>query len=358
MFLAGYRIVAGVAGWILIATVLVYAVYKLLYPFYAFSHKSITYLDLYFDIGSCLALPFFTGGISSPFLLYLYLPVLTSALFYPKKYTISAAVLQLMAIFVSQVWVHGGNLHLAFTPVDHPTYLFIIYPLVSILMTLLPYLTNLNMADSIRTEAIRSERKRLSRDMHDGLAQSLSVISWRLQLLWNSIAADEKMPALNQLTELMDLVNGAQGEARAAIDQLQTSPASNHGLPSNLAQQASDFTRNFGIKCELRMADGHLELSPLAELQLLCVTQEVFNNIRKHAQATAVAVDLKSEGNQTVITIADNGRGFDSALRQNGHGLSIMAERVTSVGGQFAIQSRPGSGTTIQIEFPSKQKGF
>jgi signal transduction histidine kinase len=247
---------------------------------------------------------------------------------------------------------------MAFNPVDHPAYLFIIYPLVSILMTLLPYLMNMNMADSIRTKAISAERKRLSRDVHDGLAQSLSVISWRLQLLWNSIAANEKMPALNQLSELMDLVKNAQKEARAAIDQLQILPATNGGLAANLAQQASDFTRNYGVKCELRVADGHLKLSSLAELQLLCVTQEALNNIRKHAQATAVRVDLKSEDDHAVITIADNGRGFDSSLRSDGHGLSIMAERVTSVGGQLALQSQPGGGTTIKIEFPSTQKGF
>jgi len=358
LVLDGSRIVSGIAGWVLIAVVSAYATYKVFSPFQAYHHKWLIYADLYFDLGSCLALPFFTGGISSPYLLYMYAPILTSALFFPKKYTISATALQILAILASQVSTHGGNFSLAFNTNDHPTYLFIIYPMVSILMTLLPYLTSLNMADSIRTEATSAERKRLSRDMHDGLAQSLSVISWRMQLLWNSIAAGEKMSSLNQLGEVMDLLRTAQKEARTTIDQLQPFPVANGGLAAKLAQQTSDFTRDYGVKCELRVADGHLKLSSLAELQLLCVTQEAFNNIRKHAQATAVQVDLKSEGDQAVITIADNGRGFDSSTRSGGHGLSIMAERVTSVGGQLALQSRPGSGTTIKIEFPSRQKGF
>jgi signal transduction histidine kinase len=348
-----FRLAPGVIGWALIYLVSVYGIYKVLSPFRPYRHKWLNYADFFFDLVSCLALPFFTLGVSSPFLLYLYCPILTSALFLDKKYSILGAGLQFFAIFSSQIWTYHGNFEAAFTSNDHPLFIFIIYPIVAILMIVIPYLMSVNMADGIRTEAITAERKRLSRDVHDGLAQSLSVINWRLQLLWNSVVADEKMSALNHITELMKLASDSQKEARMVIDQLQAFPPAQGGLAANLTQQASDFTRNYGVKCELHMADGNLKLSSLAELQLLCVTQEALNNIRKHADATSVQVNLKSQGEHAVITISDNGRGFDKSQPASGHGLSIMAERVTSVGGQLALQSQPGTGTIIQIEFPT-----
>ena len=202
------------------------------------------------------------------------------------------------------------------------------------------------------------ERNRLSRDMHDSLAQALSIIKWKAQLLGKTITSGNKMQSLNELNEITEMLAATQHEAKAVIDQLHTTIKSDQGFVPTLAQYATDFTRQYGIKCELYVADGLVKLSSLAELEMLCVAQEALNNTRKHAEATAVVIRLESEGNRMKMTVSDNGKGFKMPreignLPSSGRlGLVGIYERARLLDGTLEVHSSPGEGTEILVRLP------
>ena len=342
-------------GWTLIGIITIYTIFKLSRPFNRYKKNSLNYADFAFDLSLCLALPLFTGGLRSPFLLYCFAPVLTSALIFPKKFTFSIAGLPFLAVFLSQLLIRGTSMAEVFNPPELSFGLLAIYLVVSFLFAWLPYVMNINVPQKIRAQAIVEERSRLSRGMHDGLAQSLGVIGWKMELLWKTIASGDKMQSLNQLSDISQIVDETQQEARAVIDELRTSVKHDKGFVPNLAQCATDFTQQYGIRCELHVCDGLVKLPSLAELELLYVVQEAMNNVRKHAKASLVQVSLESKSDGTEITIRDNGHGFDPKTRTQGHGLAVMEERVRSVGGKLSVNTSPGQGTQITVKLPNSQ---
>ncbi len=349
-----FKLLSG-PGWIMVYIAVVYTLFKLLRPFRKYKKNALNYTDLGFDLALCLSLPIFTGGLLSPFLLYLLSPLLTAALLFPKKLTFSIAGLPFLAVVFSQQLIHGVPIAENFNPPELAFGLLAVYLVGSFLLAWLPYLMNINESQNIRAQAIVEERNRLSRDMHDGLAQALSIIRWKTQLLGKTIVSRNTMQSLNELNEITEMLEVTQHEAKAVIDQLHTTIKSDKGLVPTLAQYATDFTRQYGIRCELHVADGLMKLSSLAETELLCVAQEALNNARKHAKASVVQLSLESKSDGTEMAIRDNGRGFDSNVGTKGYGLTVMEERVKSIGGQLSVNSSSGHGTEITVKLPPSQ---
>ena len=248
--------------------------------------------------------------------------------------------------------VHGTSIAESFHPPELSFGLLALYLVVSFLLAWLPYVMNINSSQSIRVKAIVEERNRLSRDMHDGLAQALGIIKWKVQLLSKAVASGNVMQSLNDLKEITEMLEGTQREAKAVIDELRTTITGDRGFVPTLAKYASDFTREFGVRCELRVSDGLVKLDSLAELQLLYVAQEALSNVRKHARARTIHVSLESKADHTEMIIRDDGCGFDPGIETEGHGLMVMRERIDSVGGQLIISSRPGQGTEVNVKLP------
>jgi signal transduction histidine kinase len=99
-------------------------------------------------------------------------------------------------------------------------------------------------------------------------------------------------------------------------------------------------------------------LSPQAQIQLFRTVQEALNNIVKHAEATAAQVQIKQEGKEILVTIRDNGKGFDAEIavaKMKSLGLKTMNERIQSLGGQFKIEGNDPQGTVIHIRLPQNQ---
>ncbi len=355
LFSTGYFKVLSWDGWTLVGITAIYTLFKLLCPFDRYKKNVRLYTDFGFDLALCLSLPLLTGGLQSPFLLYSLSPLLTAALLFPKKLTFSIAGLPFLAVVVSQELIHKAPIIASFNPPELAFGLLAVYLVGAFLLAWLPYVMNINESQNIRAQAIIEERNRLSRDMHDGLAQALSIITWKTKLLGKSIASGNKMQSLNELGEIAEMLEATQHEAKAVIDQLHTTITSDKGFVPTLAQYATDFARQYGIRCELYVADGLVKLSSLAELELLCVAQEALSNARKHAEASVVHLSLESKSDGTEMTIRDNGRGFNPNVTTQGYGLTVMEERVRSVGGQLSINSSPGRGTEITVKLPPSQ---
>lgn len=220
--------------------------------------------------------------------------------------------------------------------------------------------TQLRLLPHRLIEAQEKERKRISRDLHDDVVQSLVSISVKLERLTYKAAqgggslrniVDETQ---QQVTDIVDTVHRFARELRPAIlDDL--------GLVSALRAHIDEFTRRTNIKVHLDVDTAVNKLSQTRSTVLYRVVQSALNNITQHARATEVHIVAKKLNETICMTIQDNGISFDvkKILQDTKYkrlGLIGMRERAEMVGGAFSITSLPGEGTTIQVTIPTTEK--
>jgi signal transduction histidine kinase len=341
------RILLGIVG--------AYTLFKVIRPSHRYKRKALSYADLASDIIVCLSLLLVTGGLRSPFLLYGLCPILAAALFFPKKLTYSIAGLPPLSVVAGEILIYSPSLTLSFYPPELSFGLLGAYVAGSFLLASLPYVMNINASQEIRLGAIIGERSRLSREMHDGAAQILGIVRWKTELLRQRITAGNRETVVNDVTEIQGLVEKAQQEIKQAINDLRASAGSTQGFVATLAQYATEFTQSYGIRCELRVADGRVSLPLPAELELLRIAREALTNVGRHSTADMVEVIFESKKDAIEMTIRDDGAGFDTQAVFQGHGLAVMEERARSIGGEMAIATSPGRGTEVKVSLPLPQ---
>jgi signal transduction histidine kinase len=199
------------------------------------------------------------------------------------------------------------------------------------------------------------ERRRIARDIHDQLGQSMTALRITLESLRSKAAtqpalAEQSARAERLAEELDQNIDSLTWELRpASLDHF--------GLPAALARLVEGWSEKFRIPAEYATArmDG-LRLDHEVETNLYHVAQEALHNIYKHADASHVAVMLEQRDGRVLLVIEDNGRGFNSAIVSGGSdpglGLVSIRERALLVGGELEIESAPGQGTTVFIRVP------
>jgi signal transduction histidine kinase len=352
IFFVGYPRLLPWHDWILLSIIGAYTLFRIARPFRRYKRKAFTYADYASDVIVCLSLLALTGGLRSPFLLYGLCPILSAALFFPKKLTFPIASMPTLAVIASQILIYSPSLTMSFYPPELSFSLLGAYMAGSLLLASLPYVININVSQEIRVGAIIDERSRLSREIHDGVAQVIGIVRWKTELLRQKIASGDIEQALTQATEIQGLVGKAQQEVKEAIDDLRTTTGAMQGFFAAIVQYATEFTRGYGIRCELHVTNGQVNLPLLAELELLRITQEALVNVRKHSAASMVEITFGSKKDAVEMTIRDNGRGFDTQTEFRGDGLAVMKERARSLGGELAITTSPGHGTEIKVSLP------
>ena len=340
-------------NWALFGIVGAYTLFKVSRPLRPYGRTAFTHADFAFDLALCASLPLLTGGLHSPFLLYCLCPVLTSALFFPRKVTFPIAGIPVVSLGVSQLLLHPTSPAMGFYPLGLSVGLLAAIVVASFLIAWLPYMININASQTIRRQAILGERSRLSREIHDGVAQSLGIVHWKVELLRQIIASRKMSQALSQVTEVKELIEEAQQEVKEAVDELRTSAEGKQGFVPTLARYATEFTQTYGIRCELHVANGQVNLPLPAELELLHIAREALSNVRRHSAASMVEVTFESKKDWVEMTIRDNGIGFDTQAGFSGHGMSVMEERALSLGGELAIATSPGRGTEVKVRLPA-----
>jgi two-component system nitrate/nitrite sensor histidine kinase NarX len=223
-------------------------------------------------------------------------------------------------------------------------------------------INNSRLLESERLVAVLEERQRLSREMHDSLAQVLGYLHLKAQVATRSLAKDDTVAAAEQVEEITSLAREAYRDLREAILDLRERVSPELGIVGTLQEFAMKFSRQTGITANVEvLGGGRPALSPEAEVQLLRVIQEAMTNVRKHAQAGSASIRIAPGDQGVLISVEDDGRGFDyEAVRRDGLGrlgMQVMRERVERLGGRFAVESHPGRGTHVKIEFSYAEGG-
>ena len=196
--------------------------------------------------------------------------------------------------------------------------------------------------------AQEEERRRLARDLHDEVNQSLTAILLRLEALGQ--APSQQLD--EEVGELKRLVNQAMDELLKLARQLRPSALDDHGLTSAIVSQVRRFSSQTGIKADLKTSGDPIELESDQEIAVYRFAQEALSNVAQHAQARNVEVGLSSNGGGLELIVRDDGRGFDPCSEHAGIGLSGMAERARLVGARFEVESKPGGGTALTLVVP------
>lgn len=196
-------------------------------------------------------------------------------------------------------------------------------------------------------QAQETERARVARDLHDEANQALTAVILRLQA-----AAEDAPPDLAaQITEAKELAGQAIEELLQVVRRLRPTTL-DLGLRNAVSAQASDYQERTGIETTFAFEGDHLRrLGDDRELAIYRVVQEALSNIVQHADATHVDVTLEV-ADTIVLTVQDNGKGFNPSKPTGRFGVTGMRERAMLVNGLLEIESSPGAGTTLRMEMP------
>ena len=205
--------------------------------------------------------------------------------------------------------------------------------------------------------AAEEERKRISRELHDGTAQSLAALRIRLRLA-RAAKTEAQREAL--LEEISEEIGEATEEVRRMARGLRPPALDMLGLAPAIESHARGLAEATGVTVEIDLAPVSGELTPEAELALYRVVQEALSNVVRHANATRIQIRLRRRAGFIEATVEDNGRGFSvdavTADSDRGLGLFGMQERAAYVGGSVDIQSRPGEGTRVRVTIPRVER--
>jgi signal transduction histidine kinase len=210
--------------------------------------------------------------------------------------------------------------------------------------------------DILTMNAVMQERERLSRELHDGVAQLVADLLLRLDTIKDLVQTDRQHEAEAELERLHEVADEIYEDIGESIAGLRTN-VTERGLIGALQDYVDQFEERHQIPSILRSEEVADQLSPPAALQVFRFIQEALTNVRKHAKAQEVSVTLTSiEPDQLQIIIADDGQGFTPDNQRNGKarplGLTSMRERIEALGGTFQVNSQPSSGTQVTATIP------
>jgi len=191
-------------------------------------------------------------------------------------------------------------------------------------------------------ETQESERQRLARELHDGIGQSLAALKMQLQFDDNSQANDVTVKRVDDLCR----------EVRSLSHQMMPLVLKENGLKAAIEQLVEQAFANAHLEVDVVTHGVDGRLADNVEVHLYRVTQELFTNILKHANATKVGVQLMQRNKNILLIVEDNGNGFSKEQKQEGMGFSNIRSRIESLEGSLKVQSSASEGTYVRISVP------
>lgn len=212
---------------------------------------------------------------------------------------------------------------------------------------------NLRTEALVREAAVSEERAMIARELHDSIAQSLAFMKIQLSLLRAAVLRGDHEQMLQSVNELDAGVKEGLQDVRELLVHFRTRGHSDD-IEQALRSTLNKFEHQSGLKAHLALSGHGVALHSDVQLQVLHVVQEALSNIRKHAQASEVWVQVV-KGPPWTFSVRDNGRGFDAAsvnAAGTSFGLQIMRERAAGIGAEVRLESTPGQGTEVVLTLP------
>jgi two-component system nitrate/nitrite sensor histidine kinase NarX len=208
-------------------------------------------------------------------------------------------------------------------------------------------------ADALdREAAVAEERALLARNLHDSIAQSLAFLKIQVHLLRTAVQKGQAPQVQGALDELDIGLRESIGDVRELLVHFRTR-TNTDDIEQALQETLQKFQSQTGLSGQLQIQGEGLPLPSDVQVQVLHVVQEALSNVRKHAGATQVGLEVH-KGERWRFVVRDNGAGFDTAKHpgQSHVGLNIMRERAGRIGAEVGIVSRAGQGTTVTLILP------
>ncbi|WP_159885420.1 sensor histidine kinase [Paenibacillus puerhi] len=208
--------------------------------------------------------------------------------------------------------------------------------------------------------AQEEERKRIAREIHDGLAQNMANMVLRTEITERMLAKEAYSAVKEELNDLKFSVRSGIEEVRKIIFNLRPMALDDLGLVPTLRKFVQDFEEKSKINTKFEMVGKEIRLPSGMEVAVYRLVQETFSNVLKHAQATHVTLELTFQQQMIKLTVSDNGVGFaadtiDKKISKGSHyGIMGMRERVELLEGRLDIQSAVGAGTKFSMVIPIK----
>jgi NO-binding membrane sensor protein with MHYT domain/two-component sensor histidine kinase len=206
-------------------------------------------------------------------------------------------------------------------------------------------------------EVQESERKELSRELHDRVGQNLTALDINLEILKTRLSGEDFAELRARLEDSISLVGSTVDAIENVVSELRPPMLDSHGLLPALRWYANEFSQRTGIDAVVSGKEPKQRLAQEIEITLFRIAQEALNNVAKHARATRVELELQHSGSECILSVSDNGIGFDPALSSEAmsrpsRGMVTMRERAQAVGGHFEVEAAPGGGTQIMVRVP------
>jgi signal transduction histidine kinase len=215
------------------------------------------------------------------------------------------------------------------------------------------------LAYQAKEAAVLVERARIGQEIHDGLAQAFTGILMQLG------AVEEDPPCKNKnsnlaivLTRIRDLARDGLADARRSVMALRLDQTRRTGLELALRQLAERSTVPGGVTSTFSGDEINTGLKPEQEHELLRIAQEAVSNAVRHARPSTVRISMTDDDTHWVMAIEDDGRGMGQSPERHerqGFGLTSMRQRATDIGGEWRIESRPGSGTRVSVRIQKRR---
>lgn len=206
-------------------------------------------------------------------------------------------------------------------------------------------------------QAHEEERKRVSRELHDGIGQSLYSIMMSLNVASSGLSATKQAQCLD---EVKKMTSNAMNEVKDIAHSLRPSSLDDLGFLPALNTYVTQYKNTHHIDVELTLIGDRERLPPEVETALYRICQESLTNTAKYAQASVIELTIHNDELETVLTVRDNGKGFAiedylKSDKRKGIGLFSMNERAELLGGSFYIDTEINKGTTITVRIPKNE---
>ncbi|MGZ4445855.1 MAG: sensor histidine kinase [Nocardioides sp.] len=201
---------------------------------------------------------------------------------------------------------------------------------------------------SFRDAATAEERRRLAREMHDGVAQDIASLGYLVDALAARPASPEQA---ERFEALRTRISAVVAEVRRSVVTLRTSVGASESLGTALGAVARNLSDLSGVPIHVILDERTTRLLPGVEAELFRIAQEAMTNAVRHADASRIDVHCQVHAPAATLTVADDGQGLGPG-RSDSHGLEIMRERALLIGARLDVTDRPGGGTVVTVRLP------